>query len=250
MVVQQQQPYHELVYWGLPLLLILSYVFFLLRHASAMWFHVIIWSIFMYLVYAYDLKGKWDGKDAKPAESRNTFVKNILGNVDFQTETNKCALYPTYRKGHPFRFVFLPKYTDLLDVFMQLEPVRRFDLPSYNQALVLTERFLKTHYVIMTSVDPELCEHYFSILKDMRSELLNTMHTMILNMPTYFKRPVHLEKQPFDVFIRQRIRYVQAFTYKKMRIISRKCNHHYTYNLLYKPPYGVRHYEDNRYSLF
>lgn len=235
--------------YALPVGLVVGYVVFLVRFPGApAVIHVCMWTVFVAMLYLYDVRSVIEGKNEKPAQSRKAFIDKILKNIRIRFHNDHPAHFPDNIHDKPHRFVYLPKYADLCDVFRRLAFTRSFDRPGYFKTLMLMERFLKVHYKIMTQTDVEgpECMQQFGVLKDIRAALLNTMHGLLFNLPKYFRRPMHEDKEPVDKFIEKHIKYVQAFTYKKMRILSRKCDKRKQYELRFKPPWGKGHFEHDR----
>jgi hypothetical protein len=84
------------------------------------------------------------------------------------------------------------------------------------------------------------------MLKDIRKELLNSLHTLSINVPIYFKRPVLKNKQPTSAYLRKCLRKLQGFTYDKLLLASKKANADglEIYNRRHKPPYSANEFKD------
>lgn len=252
-----QSMVHLALPYVLPALFVVAYLVYLMQPAptnaasasARVLIHGIVFFVVMWFLYVYDVGRRLEEADAESKVMPDTFMQDATVSAQgVQWHTNKVDLYSSSMSAKPFVFVFLPKHPDLVDVFKGLEFTKRYDESSYMQSMVLLERFLQRYYKLIVLDDNELVVigHMHTMLKDIRTDLLNTMHNLIINVPTLFKRPVLKNKQPTGEYIGDCLRKVQAFTYEKLMLASKKANAdgRNLYELRHKPPYSPNEFRD------
>jgi hypothetical protein len=245
----------ELFPFGLPALVVVLYMFNLYMFRgqnSSVVVHVVIFVVVVYLLYAFDISGVIEGKSKETLLARQQFVNSSLSNITYGTEDQLVGIYNDNSASGPATFKYLKRHADLVDVLRDLRFVRHFDDGSYRQASVLLERFLRLYYKLLVSDNPKYCGLMLSTLHLLRQELLNTFNTMIMGIPTHFKRPMHMDKVPTDKYILSKQRYIQGVTGKKLRIISKISDNPKSYDKHARPPWPANLYKssDERYLLF
>jgi hypothetical protein len=242
-------------YFGfiLPALFVLAYIVYLFRFGSQtenVLPHFLMFGIVIATLYLGNASEVIRGKEQIVNASRKEFIDNLLKGVDYEVATDTIGIYPDIVNFTKTKFRFLPKYPELVDIFQEIKFASTFDKPAYLNAVCLTEEFLKLYFQIIMHDDLDYCKMQFQRLKDIRTELLNVMHTLAIGVPSHVKRPILKRKQPLDNFIVKKIRSVQAITYKHMKIVSTKCNTRNEIDLRGKPPLARNHYKDNRFYVY
>lgn len=131
-------------------------------------------------------------------------------NHEYHVSTS--GLYNVYKK--PSKFVFLPQNDFFRDILYDLRFIRRYDEGDYIKLTILIENFLKTYYNIITD---NYDRSYLSQVEEVRREILNVMYNFIVDAPMFDNN-----KKRLDILIKDAIYKVQAFTYKKLKNLSKK----------------------------
>jgi len=235
----------------LPVSLILAYLYYIFvsskgtsRGQTAI-VHIVMFSLFMYGYYLYNVQEKVDGNLAKMSD--DAFVEKITKDVKYHIETDQVNMYPDSMPRKEMRFDYIPKHPDIVTLLKDTYFTKHFDKAAYTQVQILIERFLVLYYDMLMQSEQE-CALSFPKLKAIRKELLNTFHNLIINVPIQFKR-IFRKKVPTDKYLQIRLRKLQAITYSKLQIISNKCDTHKEYNLRFKPPWGSNEF-DNQHTVF
>lgn len=249
---------HLALPYALPALFVVAYLVYLMQPAptnassasARVLVHGIVFFVVMWFLYVYDVGRRFEEADAESKVMPDTFMQDATASVQgVHWHTNKVDVYAdSMGTGKPFAFVFLPKHPEMVAVFKGLEFAKRYDESSYMQSMVLLERFLQRYYklIVLDDDDSTVVGHIHTMLKDIRTDLLNTMHNLIINVPTLFKRPVLKNKQPTGEYIGDCLRKVQAFTYGKLMLASKKANADGVnlYDRRHKPPYSPNEFRD------
>jgi hypothetical protein len=199
-----------------------------------------MFSLFMYGYYLYNVQEKVDGNLAKMSD--DAFVEKITTDVKYHIETDRVNMYPDSMSRREMRFDYIPKHPDIVAILKDTYFTKHFDKAAYIQVQILIERFLVLYYDMLMQSEQE-CALTFPLLKDIRKELLNTFHNLIINVPIQFKWAFR-KKVPTDKYLHRRLKKLQAITYSKLQIISNKCDIRKEYNLQFKHPRGSNEFDD------
>jgi len=244
--------------YALPALVVISYIYFVTRPAvntisgriGRGFIHFLVFVVIVWFLYAYDVSRRMDEADTENTEVvPDTFIPDMIERVKGRHwHTDHPDLYADSMGYKAFAFVFLPKHPEIMAVFKDFDFARRYDEGSYAQCVVLMERFLQRYYKLIVTDDEDwvVIGQMYSMLKDIRRELLNTMHSLSINVPIHFKRPILKNKQPTSLYMRKCLRKLQAFTYDKMLVASKKVNldGRNLYDRRHKPPYTPNEFAD------
>jgi hypothetical protein len=251
-----EQSYLHWTPYILPFVVMAGYVIHLSRYTSSgrssAWVHVLVFLVVVAFFYLYRVDDRIRGTDVRTREARSSFVEALEKEPIARVESDRIDFYPMKYVGKdaPLKLRYIPLYKDVVEMLRDIRFVRRFDDGAYRQFILVLERYLELYYRSITYDDVEECIHNFSTMKDLRRELINIAHTFIISTPRYFKRPVLRQKMPTDAYLYRKLRYIHSFTYEKLRVISKKCNHRNQYSMRAKPPWGHNEYTDNRFNVF
>ena len=236
----------------LPALFVIGYIVYLFRFGSqeTVFPHILMFVVVIVSLYLGNVTDVIRGKEQIVNSSRQQFIDNLLKGVEYSVETDTVGIYPDSVNFTKTKFRFLPKYPEIVDIFIDIQFASTFDKPAYLNAICLAEQFLKLYFQIIMHDDLEYCKMQFQILKDIRTELLNVMHTLAIGVPSRVKRPILKRKQPLDDFIVKKIRMMQAITYRHLKIVSTKCNKQNEFDLRGRPPIPRNHYKDTRFYVY
>jgi hypothetical protein len=121
----------------------------------------------------------------------------------------------------PNNLNFILKHRDFMSVMNDLEAIQTYDNGGFSTTIAVLDRFLRYYELILSDRKP--CT-YFDHMTDLRRELLNQLHFLMLNVPT---RHVPM--------VQRCLRRLQAKTRTCLKIISHKCFPELSLN---EPPYG------------
>jgi hypothetical protein len=240
----------------LPFVVLAGYIVHLARYVafgkSSPWVHVLVFAVVVAFFYLYRVDDRIRGTDVKTKEARSSYVDALEKAPTARVESNRIDFYPMKYTGSdaPLKLRYIPLYKEVVELLRDIRFVRRFDEGAYRQFVLVLERYLELYYRSITYDDVDECIHNFSTMKDLRRELVNIAHTFIICTPRYFKRPVLRQKMPTDAYLYKKLRYIHSFSYEKLRVISKKCNHRNQYSMRAKPPWGRNEYADDRYYIF
>lgn len=249
---------HAWLPYMLPILIAVAYIRYLAipyptsvpAKASRAFVHFIVFIVVIWLIYSYNVGRAIDEVDEENATVLpDTFLPKLVENINGNHwHTDHPDLYSDSMSYKPFEFLFLQKHAEVIALFKEMEFAQRYDNAAYMQSAVLMERFLQRYYkiVILDNEDTLVIEHMLSMLKDIRKEMMNSLHSLMINVPVYFKRPVLKHKQPTSRYLKGCIRKIQAFTYDKMLLASKKANNdgRNTYDRRHGPPYSLNEFRD------
>jgi hypothetical protein len=243
---------HDLLPYTLPIIITIAYVRYLtyVPQSNSGFIHFIVFIIVIWLIYSYNVARSIDEADPDNATIvPDTFLSDLEAQIgNHQWHSDHTDLYADSMGNKPFKFLFLQKHVEVIKILKDIEFAQRYDKASYMQSAVLIERFLRRYYKIINIDDEDtlIIEHMLTMLKDIRKELMNSLHTLLISVPVYFKRPVLKNKQPTSRYLRDSIRKIQAFTYDKLLLASKKANNdgRNTYNRRHSPPYSLNEFKN------
>lgn len=239
----------------LPVLLAIAYIIFIAKGGTQdasldTVANIGVFIIVLAFLYLYNINDAIEGSKEKTVAGRKTFFQSLKG-MTLHLETDQFAFYPpSLEEGKPMKFVFLDKHPDLLDILKDLHFLSKdWDPAGYTNLVVLLERFLQVYYRTLKQNDRTDMEMNIPVLRDMRNEIMNIVHSFVYQIPLYFKQPNKRYLNPTDKYIEKRQRYLQSFLYKKLRILTRQWyTVHMPDNLRPNPPWpGNQHGKDERY---
>ncbi len=217
------------------LIAFLIYYFIIIKRDFRGVFFIIIILLIVYTIY----KQQRDKEEKKSAGIDDFLDKREKMLDKREIPTDK---FVSIHKLPP-NLKYLKRSEDLRKIIFELKFVEKYDYGLYEKIIGYIEYFLALHYKIMTG--KYKFEHYFPILKDLRNEILNSMKSIIFNIPR--TRSSYLVHENFEQFIDERIILVQAITYKYMKSLFHKYKNNY---MDYNPPFENDTMKNKYYHLY
>lgn len=183
--------------------------------------------------YAYIKAYRTREKKRNNQESFMSATEKELSD-DHEVPENKIF----YIHKSPRSLRYLRRHKELQQAVFDLKFLQIYDRALFNKIVTFIEYFLKLHFKVM--IGKYEFSMYYSVLRDTRSEILNSMKSAHLNIPDV---STILYIADIDEYLERRIRLVQAVTYKLMKLL---CHKH---GAGYKPPLENDAF-DEHYALF
>lgn len=186
-------------------------------------FVIVVFAAVLFILYDTKVKGGLVKENAtkiafKTNQDEMKEIELVLPNV-----------YGVHNK--PKQFIYVHQHNDILEIINSMAFIKRFDNASFEIIVILIENFLKIYYKCLDDTyDDKL---YFDTLKDIRHELLDKLYSLFVYIPEWSK----VSQQNVHQLFHQIIRTLQGFTYKRLKIVSRKCKTDCNIDLVYEPPY-------------
>lgn len=193
-------------------------------------------AIIVLVCLGYILVQRFQSKHKKH-KTKDKLLGDIEKELGDDREINNSGSFFVHK--NPRNIKFLRQHKELTDVLYDIKFVQIYDRALYNKVISLLEYFLRIHYKVMIGkYDFAL---YFPVLKDIRSELLNTLKAITFNIPNMSSI---VAIPDLDAFVDKKVRHIQAITYKLIKIVCHKYKKHY------KPPYDLDPHVECHYALF
>lgn len=160
-------------------------------------------------------------------------VNKILNNIkDYTIDITYDDIYPINKV--PKRFMFVKKNIYLTQIIFDLKFLERYNKDGFYKIIVLLEYFLKYYYKTIT--DEYDYKTVIPMLLAIRSKILNLLTEQAFSVPIEMNLPLLRYDIPnTDEYINLIKRKIQAYTYKKIEILSNK-NKNKTNTNIYKSP--------------
>jgi hypothetical protein len=209
----------------------LFYMFFVDRNVVRNFFIVITLAIIMYVIYVkYKKKSASEGIEDVYINKVESMIQDTVLNYD--------NIYQIHKAPRALKFV--KRSRELKHLLYELRHYVLYDQEAYLKFVCLLEYFLKFHFLVISGkYDYTL---YYPVIKDIRNNMINHLFSMYFNFPKY---STVKGVDDMDEYLYKRIKYVQAFTYRYMKILNNK----FALAPLHAPPFGNDATRDNHYSI-
>ena len=204
--------------YSLLILIILGFIYNVIVHKNNVLL-VIMFFIIVYLFNLYNIKEKLENRTFKTDKELKEELIIDLVNKDISHHKNdkffmdNPKLYKIYKK--PTDFYFLKNNKFMEEIIYDLRFIEKYDRGDFFKMMILMDAFLKIYYYI---IDDRYDYYYIDILVDVRLELLNVINNFMVDAPMFSKnKKVRLDKHINDNLLK-----VQAYTFKKLKNISKK----------------------------
>lgn len=234
--------YQRLYPYMLPIVLISAYIFHILHYRTSMAnpVHPFMFVVIMYMVYVYHVD---DGTQAVSKNAAKSFMDKYTQDRTLHLETDQYDVYNDSLMKHPTKFLYMPKYPELQELYYEMRFIRPYDEHSFLQAILLTERFLKVYFKALLLERDDQCKLLYNTLKSIKRQVLDAFQTMTFNTPLYFKRSYLADKTPTNAYINARRDTLHAFFNDKLLVLSLKCNKNNEYHMRATVPQSMNEIE-------
>jgi hypothetical protein len=217
--------------------LFLFYNLFITKDVKALFFIVILLGIF-YMLRVQNQKDK-----RKNTKELSNFINGKEEELSNDSEIQDPKNFRIHKT--PRSLKYLKTSPELLRFVYNLRFINLYDKALYDKILSYIEYFMKIHYNMMIGYYD--FQTYFPIIKDLRAELLNLLKTAILNLP---KQSTILPIDDLDKYMDKKTAFIQALTYKYIKIVYHKYGGSKTNTLNYESPNSYDPNSDDQYNMF
>jgi hypothetical protein len=215
----------------------LFYNLFIKKDPKALFFIFTIFFILLMLRQQY--------QTGKQKDSRELY--NFIKNKEKELSNDFEIMDPKNVRIHktPRSLKYLRTSPDLLKTVYDLKFINLYDKALYNKFLSYMEYFMKIHYNMMIGYYDY--QTYFPIIKDLRFEILNMLKATTFNLP---KQSTVLPIDDIDNYMDEKLAFIQARTYKYIKILHHKYGSKRNSTTSYESPYDYDPGSDNYYNMF
>jgi hypothetical protein len=167
----------------------------------------------------------------------DVFFVNVEKELATEYEVPENKIF--YIHKTPRNLKFIKKTDEYKNVLYDIKFIQIYDRALFNKLVTYIEYFLKVHYKVMLGYYN--FKLYYQVLRDIRSEILNIMKTSYFNLPNV---STIINIPDINVYMEEKIKIVQAITYRYMKIVCQK------HDKAFKPPNEYDIAKDNKYALF
>jgi len=206
-----------------------------------------IFFIFVILIVLYILYLNKKTIDEKKNNNLNKHIDDFEKTLNHDYEIPENKIY--YIHKTPRSIKYIKKNEDIKQIIYDIRFLKIYDGALYEKIVSYLEYFLKVHYKVMLGkYDFEL---HFQVLKDIRSEILNSMKTIYFNIPNI---STILDIKNIDNYIEQRIIKIQSITMKYLKIVYHKFKNNgngiYVSHMIHEAPFEHDKMQDRHYNIF
>jgi hypothetical protein len=170
-----------------------------------------------------------------------TNMKDLVTKHDTQ-DMIVNTVYKIYKPLKDLRYIKTSK--EMQQSLYNMRFLLIYDKEDFIDLIVLIEYFLKIHFNVM--IGKYDVKTYYAILKDLRKEILNAMHSSFFDIPQYsttFDSPDLIKE------LQHALKRVQAITYRYLKVLSHKYRDQLFHDT-YKDASGIDPQRDTRYDIF
>jgi hypothetical protein len=171
----------------------------------------------MFIVVSYIIYN-WQHEEQKNhMQDLDTYI-NYLEQLVLTHNTPEMIVELVYKIHKPLKTLrFIRQNKEVRETLYMLRFLLIYDKEDFIDLIICLEYFFKIHYNIL--IEKYDITTYFAMLKDIRSELINALHSTYFNIPNISKTfdVPNLENE-LDIGIKR----IQAVTYRYMKILYHK----------------------------
>jgi hypothetical protein len=198
--------------------------------------------MFIFIVYTLTAMNKEEDKTQK--NDIDTFINNMQDLVTHH-DTQEMIVNTVYKVHKPLKDLrYVKSSKEMQETLYNMRFLLIYDKEDFIDLVVLIEYFLKIHFNVM--IGKYDVYTYYAILKDIRKEILNAMHSSFFDIPQYsttFDSPDLIKE------LQLATKKVQAITYKYLKVLSHKYRKQLFHDT-YKDASGIDPQRDTRYDIF
>jgi hypothetical protein len=200
--------------------------------------------IVMFILIVYTLNTMHKEEDKTQKNDIDVFITNIQDLVT-KHDTQEMIVNTVYKIYKPLKDLrYIKTSKEMQQSLYNMRFLLIYDKEDFIDLIVLIEYFLKIHFNVM--IGKYDVKTYYAILKDLRKEILNAMHSSFFDIPQYsttFDNPDLIKE------LQHALKMVQATTYKYMKVLSHKYQKQLFHDT-YKDASGIDPQRDTRYDIF
>ena len=184
---------------------------FVLQDFSTRVFYLAFIAFIIYFVMLHQKKLK------KKSNNVVDYIDKLEKTIADDSEIPADKIF--YIHKTPRNLKLLKNHKELLQTIYDLKYLNYYNRALYIRVVSYIEYFLKVHYKIMLGKYDH--DTYYSVLKDIRKEILNLLKTAYFDLP---KISTITDIPDVDVYTEQKIKTIQAITFKLLKIVNHKYN--------------------------
>jgi len=198
--------------------------------------------MFIFIVYTLTVMNKEEDKTQK--NDIDVFI-NDMQELVTKHDTQEMIVNTVYKIHKPLKDLrYIKSSKEMQESLYSMRFLLTYDKEDFIDLVVLIEYFFKIHFNVM--IGKYDVHTYYAILKDLRKEILNAMHSSFFDIPQYsttFDSP-DLIKQ-----LQTATKRVQAITYRYLKVLSHKYRNQLFHDT-YKDASGIDPQRNARYDIF
>jgi len=210
------------------------YNIFINRDAKGVFF-IIVTLIVIYMYYQQKRT-----YDEQKNNNLNKHINDLEKTLNHDNEIPENKIYFVHKT--PRNIKHIKKSEDIQQIIYDLKFLKIYDAALYEKIVSHIEYFLRLHYKVMLGKYDY--ETNFSVLKDIRNEILNSMKTIYFNIPTI---SITIDIKNLDKYIEQRIIKMQSITGKYLKIVYNKYGKNH---LTLEAPFEYDNLKEKHYNIF
>lgn len=199
-------------------------------------------AVFIFIIVTLVVMSKEEQKTQN--NDIDSFIRKMEEMVT-QHDTQDMIVNTVYKIYKPLKDLrFIKTLREMQESLYNLRFLLIYDKEDFIDFVVMIEYFLKIHFNVM--IEKYDVQTYYAILKDIRKEILNALHSSFFDIPQYsttFDSPDLIKDMQLE------LKRIQAITHRYMKVLThkyRKQLHHETYN----DTSGIDPHRDTRYDIF
>lgn len=209
----------------------LFYMFFIERNVTRNFF--IGMTCIVVAVILYTRQRKQSAKDSNIDVYIDDIEKRTHGTV-----LNYDNIYQIHKAPDSLKFIKRSK--EMKQLIYDLRHYMLYDEESFIKFVCLVEYFHKYHFLIVSNKYEYAL--YYPVMKDIRRNMINHLYSMYYNFPKY---STVTGIDDMDEYLYQKINYVQAYTFRYMRILNNK----FAKTPFHVPPFSMDARQDYHYTI-
>lgn len=202
-------------------------------------FFAVVFGVTYYLIQM-----KASSSKREISQTINIYISNLEKTV-ISHKSQAMVLEHVFKVHKPLKsLVFIKSNTEVCEILYELRFMDTYDKETFIDFVVCFEYFLKIHYNMIIGKYDVVTN--FSILRDIRHELLNTLqavHFTIPNISTVF------DSTNLDKDLKHAIMRVQAFTFRYTRVLYNKFKNELPHEN-YHGYFGIDNGKNDKFHLY
>lgn len=199
-------------------------------------------AIFIFIIFTLVAMNKEENK------TQNNDIDNFIHKMEemvIKHDTQAMIVNTVYKIHKPLKDLrFIKTLREMQECLYNLRFLLIYDKEDFIDLVVMIEYFLKIHFNIM--IGKYDVQTYYAILKDIRKEILNELHSSFFDVPQYsttFDSPDLIKDMKLE------LKRIQAITHRYMKVLSNKYRKQLRHEF-YNDTSGIDPLRDTRYDIF